>query len=156
MIDGDVASLLAGPVILTAAAAGPSGRPAVGRGGGIVLDPRTGIMGLMVCRAHWPDLVAGAVPGAPIAVSIVRPADYRAYQVKGPILAVAAADAADHETVARCREVTIASLMALGAAPPQVSEIFAQRDLVRIRFAPALLYAQSPGPGAGRSLAGVA
>jgi hypothetical protein len=155
LIDGDVASLLSGPVILMAAAAGPAGRPAVGRGSGITLDPRTGTMDLMVCRAHWPDLVASAVPGAPVAVSIVRPADYRAYQVKGPVVAAMPAAAADRAAVARCREVTVASLVALGVATPQLSQIFPDRDLVRIRFLPTELFAQSPGPGAGRSLGAV-
>jgi hypothetical protein len=155
LIDGDVASLLSGPVILMGAAAGVAGRPAVGRGSGITLDRSTGAIDLLVCRAHWPDLVAGAVPGAPIAVSIVRPTDYRAYQVKGPVVAATPADAADHAAVVRCREVTVASLLALGVTTPQLSQIFADQDLVRIRFVPTELFAQSPGPGAGRSLAAV-
>jgi len=127
-------------------------RPAIGRGTGAAHIASLGYIDVLVSRAQWPEVVENAGLGAPVAVTMVRPHDYRAFQIKGSILAVSPADDADRARAQNYISEMLVVMDALGVTRDQLSHTLVDRDLLRIRFQPTDVFAQSPGPGAGERL----
>ena len=74
--------------------AAPTGRPVLGRAvGARCVDG--GDVNLFVSRAHWGAVTNDLKVGAPVAVTFSRPADYRTFQIKGILTALAPSTAAD-------------------------------------------------------------
>ena len=153
MIGADVAAFIEGPLMILASTRDSAGRAYIARGSGVRFDRATGRFDVLVNASLWPEVVAHAVQGEPVAVTLVRPNDYRAYQVKGWIKDVAAASE-DEQARGRAYVERMFEVMGeLGVNRVQLSHTLTDWDLVCISFVPTDLFVQTPGPGAGARLA---
>lgn len=134
-------------------AAGPAGRPVLGRAAGARRTDR-GEVDLFVSRAPWGAVVDDLAPGARFAVTFSRPADYRTMQLKGVLTALAPATAADAAAAATYVAAVTRSLLDLGVLQSQADQWLTCEDLVTLRLRPGSIFAQTPGPDAGMRLAG--
>ncbi|MCF4167047.1 hypothetical protein L2U69_15445 [Zavarzinia compransoris] len=152
MVDTAIASFVEGAVMTILASRDGTFQPAIGRGVGTRCSTDRSLFDTMVSRAQWPRLLANLGPGAPLAVTFVKPDDYRTYQVKGIVEALVPADAADRDVThayhGRIRPV----LAALGVTAGQISFWLTDADLHRLRYRPTDVYVQTPGPRAGTRL----
>lgn len=148
MIDDEVAAVLAGPLMILVSTRDPAGRATIGRGSGILRDK--GGLAVLMSRSLWPGAASGAVEGGPIAVTCARPHDYRTYQVKGMITAVAPAGPAEAAEGTAYVARMLGVMGALGVSRLQLSQTLTDRDLLRIDIRPREVFDQTPGPTAGR------
>ena len=152
LIGRDLTAFIEGPVMTIIAAPDAAGRAAMGRGVGTRGGP-DGLFDTMVSRAQWAPLTAAFAPGKGIALTFVRPSDYVTYQLKGVIEAVAETDAADAAWARRYIGGMMTALGAQGVSRAQASEWGTDEDIVRVRYRPAEVFVQTPGPRAGKRLA---
>ncbi|MGX5665390.1 hypothetical protein ACWKW9_05390 [Rhizobium daejeonense] len=152
MIEAGVASFIEGRVMILIATRNDAHRPMIGRATGARFDSANGRISLLVSASQWPDAVAHAVPEAPISATFVKPDNYKAYQIKGPIIEVREADTIDQARGSQYVSDMLAEMGALGVSRLQLSSTLSDRDLVRITFFPRDLFVQTPGPEAGRRL----
>lgn len=152
MIGTDIAAFLDGPAMILLSTSDHAHRAAIARGSGVRFDRRTGQVDVLLCHSQWPDAVRNAATGAPVAITVVRPSDYRAFQIKGIIRSVEAATDEEQQRatayVARMLEV----MAELGVTRLQLSHTLTDKDLVRVSFLPTDLFVQTPGPDAGQRL----
>ncbi|MDH6232156.1 hypothetical protein M2281_002754 [Mesorhizobium soli] len=152
MIGADVAAFIESPVMILVSTRNHAHRAFIARGSGARFDRRRGHIDVLMCRGQWSDVAGNAARGAPIAVTVVRPSDYRAFQVKGVIEEIASASEEEQQRasayVARMLEI----LAELGVTKVQLSHTLTDKDLVRISFLPTDLFVQTPGPDAGQRL----
>ncbi|MDH4746452.1 hypothetical protein OMP43_20710 [Sphingomonas sp. CBMAI 2297] len=152
MIGTDIAAFLEGPVMILLSTCDGADRAGIARGSSIRFDRRNGHIHVLFSGSQWPDVGGNVATGARIAVTVVRPSDYRAFQIKGIIGSAAPASGEEQQRatayVARMLEV----MAELGVTTRQLSHTLTDRDLVRVSFLPTDLYAQTPGPGAGQRL----
>lgn len=127
-------------------------RPMIGRATGARFDAESGRIALLVSASQWPDAVAHALPGTPITATFVMPHNYRAYQIKGPIIDQRPANAIEQARGTSYVEDMLATMGALGVSRLQLSSTLSDRDLVRISYSPRDLFVQTPGPQAGERL----
>lgn len=127
-------------------------RPMIGRSTGARFDAESGQISLLVSASQWPDAVTHARPGTPISATFVKPDNYKAYQIKGPITDARAADAIEQARGRQYVADMLSEMGALGVSRLQLSSTLSDRDLVRITFIPRDLFIQTPGPEAGRRL----
>lgn len=149
MLDEDVAGFIGGKVLMIAATRDERLKAHVGRGCGARFDEAAGDVVLLASSTQWPAFARYAAPGAPIAATFVDPESYRAYQVKGRINRVAPSSPAECTRARDYINTMLARMAELGVSRLQLSSVFADDTLITIRFWPADLYLQTPGPGAG-------
>lgn len=152
MLEEDVAAFLSGDVMMIAATRDEAMRAHIGRGCGTDFDPDVGDLTLMASATQWPDFCANAKSGAPIALTVCRPDNYRSLQVKGQIVSVTPATDSQMERAQRYLENMLAIMADLGVSRLQLSTVLSNADLVAIRFWPIDLFLQTPGPGAGERM----
>jgi hypothetical protein len=152
-VQDEMAAFLEGAVMMVIASRDDAFRPAIARAQGARLHEGGRLVEVLVSRSQWPEAVGNLGPGRPVALTVCRPTDYRAYQVKGTVEAVAEADAAGRARAAAYRREAGAVLVGLGVEPHQIGHWLRDGDIVSIRFRPRESYAQTPGPGAGGRLA---
>ncbi|PZQ65070.1 MAG: hypothetical protein DI570_02915 [Phenylobacterium zucineum] len=153
MIDPELARFLEGPVMILVAARGADGRPALGRGLGCAVEgPRELVVN--VGARQWAEVVAGMATGEVVALTFVRPADYRAVQIKGPLLALTPGDAGADERAAAYRASVIAGLGVQGVPQAQLDQWVGLEPVVALRVRAEAIFEQTPGEGAGRALHG--
>ncbi|MBB4477838.1 hypothetical protein [Rhizobium etli] len=129
-----------------------AGRPMIGRGSGVRIERQSGHLHFLASRSQWPEAVSEAQVGRPIAMTYVRPADYKACQIKGRILAAGPADEAHRARGEAYVAEQLARMMALGVTRMQLSSTLSDQDLVCLTIEPQAIFEQTPGPGAGRRL----
>jgi hypothetical protein len=148
-IDDELATYLRpGPYSVIVAACDDSLSPEVVRAWGTRLldDGRT----IDVCVGREPGRRLAAVLGkrGAMALSIANVTTYQALQLKGTCLEIGVADEADRDRVRTHGAAFVAGVKSVG-----ISERAARgclvTDVVRLRFAPELLFDQTPGPDAG-------
>lgn len=149
MLGVDVAAFVESPVMMVVSTRDDAHRAYIARGSGARFDRQTGSIDVLICQSQWSDVARNAVKGAPIAVTFVRPNDYRTFQVKGPIQDVAPASAEEQRRGSAYVACMLDVMGALGVTRLQLSHTLTDADLIRIRFLPVDLFAQTPGPGAG-------
>lgn len=152
MIDTDIAVLLEGPVMILLSTRDSGHRAGIARGSGVRFDRRNGQIHVLLCRSQWPDVADNAATGAPIAVTIARPNDYRACQIKGVIKSVAPASREEQQRATAYVTRMLEVMGELGVTRLQLSHTLTDQDLIQISFLPTDLFAQTPGPGAGQRL----
>lgn len=152
MMRADVAAFLEGPVMILVSTRDGGHRAFIARGSGVRFDRRRGHIDVLLCRGQWPDVAGNAARGAPIAVTVVRPGDYRAFQVKGVIEEVAPASEEEQRRATAYVARMIEVMAELGVTKVQLSHTLTDKDLIRISFLPTDLFAQTPGPDAGQRL----
>lgn len=87
-----------------------------------------------------------------IAVCFSRALDHRSIQLKGPVLAIRAGDAADRADVERYVEALGVMLQEVGT-PRSIVRRLARWPAHAVRFRVDEVFLQTPGPGAGAPLA---
>jgi len=127
--------------------------PEGARGFGLRVEAGGRELALFLPRAWSERTLANLRDNGRIAVVAARPADHRSVQIKGQVLEVREAGAADREAMGRYREVLVRDFGAIGY-PPRVFHRLAvwPADVVRLRVES--LFEQTPGPRAGEPLAG--
>jgi hypothetical protein len=148
----DVAAFLESPVMILVSTRNSAQRAFIARGSGARFDRRRGHIDVLLCRSQWSDVAGNAARGAPIAVTVVRPSDYRAFQVKGVIEEVVAASEEEHRRATAYVGRMLEVMAELGVTKVQLSHTLTDKDLVRISFLPTDLFVQTPGPQAGQRL----
>ena len=130
-------------------------RPEIGRAVGARPDPSGKRIDLIVSEWQWPATTANIRASGRAAVTFSRPSDYRTYQIKGP----ADVHPAGQEDIA-CAErycKAAASLLAeLGLDEHLAAHWLTRRDAALIRLRAEQVFEQTPGPRAGRPIAGSA
>lgn len=152
MIDAELAAFVEGKVMVVFGAADAAGKPMIGRAAGARYAGRDEV-DVFVSRARWGEVTDELRVGARVAVTFSRPTDYRTFQLKGVLTAITPSAPADVAAAARYIEAVTESLVALGVLQPQVDQWLACDDLITLRFRSGVIFAQTPGPGAGARLA---
>lgn len=154
MIDDDIAGFIEGSVMTILASRDEAMRAEIARAVGTRRLSGNDLFDSFVSRAQWPDFAQNLAADAPLALTFVRPIDYRAYQIKAQV-AGAAPVCEEEATFVRgyIRDMGT-DLAALGVSARQRAAWFCDRELLRIRYRPLAIFRQTPGPAAGTALAG--
>lgn len=152
IINPALAAFLEGPVMMIFGARSAAGFPALGRavGARIVADGRE--VEFYAGGRQWAEALGGLSVGDPVALTVARPADYRTYQLKGPLVAIGPASRADVERSAAYAAV-IRETLRVYVTDSVFEQWLRPADLVTLRLEPAAVFAQTPGPGAGERMA---
>lgn len=137
------------------AAADAEGRPAIARGLGCTVRGETELVVAFGAR-QWAHALDGLSPGDPVALTFVRPSDYRAVQIKGPLLARAEGDAAAEARAAAYRAAMSSELLGLGVMQGQIDQWIDLEPLATLHVQAMTVFDQTPGERAGKVLAGAA
>jgi hypothetical protein len=147
---------LQGPVSINVAATRHDGWPCVCRAQGCMVahDRRTVTLLLSARRGH--EVLDALDTGSSIAAVFSRPATHATLQLKSGQAARVAPKAAHRDCQSRYAQAFAGELVTLGYGPELgqgLIDIMATSDLVALRFAPKVVFDQTPGPAAGRVLA---
>ena len=156
MIDPELAAFFESPVVMIFATRTAEGRPAIGRGVGGRVVADGGEVELYVDGRQWAEALDDLSIGDRVALTFCRPADYRAFQIKGPLLAIGPASPTDAERSAAYTQAMTEALRALGVGEVQTEQFLRPGNLVALRLRASVVFAQTPGPGAGERLMQVA
>lgn len=152
VIDAELAAFMQGPVMIVAATRDAALRPTVCRLSGLIAAAGQDRFHGLVSASLWPQALANLQPGWPVAVTFAHPADYRAFQVKGSVIAVTPATPADKARAERYVADTYETLSKLGSSPRQIASWLTIENLHSIAITASAAYRQTPGPGAGLAL----
>ena len=155
-LPADLVEAIGGPVMILVSVCNDRFRATIGRGAGAVCDSSGaggGFVDVFVSAAQWPDTIANATLGQPIAVTFGDASDYRCWQVKGVIEDARPATATDIARSNLYIERARSLLMEWDVSRTQLSNTFCTIDLWRLRVSPREIFNQTPGAGAGKLIA---
>jgi hypothetical protein len=152
-LDAELATFLASPVMIITGTRGKDNRPEIGRAVGARVDGPAGRIRLILSAWQWPRTVDNLRAGGPLAVTFARPSDYVSYQVKGRAT-LFPADAHDLALSDRYVSDILDALTALGLDRWLATPWLTNRDAVAVGIDVDAVFVQTPGPTAGRQLAG--
>ncbi|WP_445681920.1 hypothetical protein [Radicibacter daui] len=152
LIDAQLADFMEGPVMIVAATRDAALRPTVCRLSGLIATAGEDRFHGLVSASLWPQALANLQPGWPVAVTFANPADYRAFQVKGSVIAVTPATQAEKARAERYVADTYQTLSTLGSSPRQIASWLTIENLHSIAITATAAFRQTPGPGAGLAL----
>ncbi len=152
VISPALAEFIGGPVMMIFAAKSAAGFPALGRAVGARVLAEGREIEFYAGGRQWAEVLGGLSVGEPVALTFGRPADYRAYQLKGPLRAIGPASGADMERSVAYSEMIHETLKKYGVSDG-LEQWLRPTDLLTLRIEAAAVYAQTPGPGAGERLA---
>lgn len=149
-------AFLQGPVSINVAAAGRDGWPCVCRAQGCTVAHDRKAVTLLLSARRGRELLDALDGGSGIAAVFSRPATHATLQLKAAHATRVAIKAAHHECEARYARAFADELVSLGYGAELGQGLIAMmtaNDLVALRFAPDIVFDQTPGPAAGRVLA---
>lgn len=129
--------------------------PEVARGWGVRVLPDRNTVELCVGLPSTRRTLANLAANGQLAVTCVRPSDYRQVQLKGRLLSTLPPTPEDRAWVERHRRAFTSQVAGVGIAAALAPRFWNHDDpeaLVKIRFAIEEAYDQTPGPDAGRKL----
>jgi hypothetical protein len=131
-------------------------RPSIAKAAACRISADRQRLTLLVDQQLAADVVRDLRAGSPVAAVFSEPATHRTLQVKGLRAEVAGVTPADREFARQHLEATVAHLVPLGYEEAGIRTYFAHQpeQLVAVSFVPVAAFEQTPGPGAGRPLAG--
>lgn len=136
-----------GPVLMTLATRDSANRPMIARGVGLrPVGPAT--LRLAFCLRLWPETLANLLDNGWLALTVVQPGDYRAFQFKGRAR-IAAAGPEDEADAALYRERTRQMLCGHGVAEEQLASWLEAREIAMADLEVERIFEQTPGPRAG-------
>lgn len=147
-LDGGLMEFLARPVMCIIGTANAENRPSIGRGLGVHLPEREGVLEVAISAWQWPDTVQNIRETGRLAVTFASPADYVSYQMKG----AATLRPALPDDIERCeRDIARvrAELLRLGVSERLTAPWLASRQAVIAIVDVAEIYVQTPGRKAG-------
>ncbi|KKW91631.1 MULTISPECIES: pyridoxamine 5'-phosphate oxidase [Sphingobium] len=148
MLDDTIVAFLHRPLMCILAGSDASGRPAAGRGIGVMVSDDRETLGIILSAWHYSALANAVAQTGKLAATFVSPCDYVTYQFKGRthLREAGPADLARAETF--IADAT-ASLSALGVPRGIIPQWMTTRDARVAMLAVAECYVQTPGPHAG-------
>ncbi|CAN7211051.1 hypothetical protein [Rhizobium sp. LjRoot258] len=155
VLDAELARFIASPVMIIIGTRDKHNRAAIARGAGATVLKGSGMVEVIVSEWQWPDCIANIHATGHIAATFVRPSDYVAYQLKGRGTVRTAAEE-DIRLSRRYVVDIVDTLGGLGVEPQLAAPWIVNAEAAVIRLAVEDVYLQTPGPGAGALLRGVA
>jgi hypothetical protein len=155
VLDADTADLLQLGCSINAAACGSDGMPLVARCCGCRLAPDRMSITLFISKKQGAPVLRALAENGAIAVVFSQPSTHKTLQIKGGDAVLVALDPDDHRLVAAYRTAFARELGALGYEEIAAYTIlsYPSSDIVGLRFTPAEVYLQTPGPKAGERIA---
>ena len=155
-LSAEQAAFLQGPVSINVAASGRGGWPCVCRAQGCVVarDRRTVTVLLSARRGR--EVLDALDAGSGIAAVFSRPASHATLQLKAGGATRAALNSVLRACNDRYAQALAEELAGLGYCADLgegIVRLMSASDLVALRFAPDIVFDQTPGPAAGRVLA---
>lgn len=148
LIPDDIAGFLQGPVLMTLGTRDDANRPMIARGTAVrACGP--GTIRISFCLRHWPETLANLLDNGWLALVVVQPTDYRAFQFKGRAT-IAPPTPRDLAEAHACRERTYALLGGHGIPREQIAAWAEWDELAMAEMAVERIFEQTPGPRAGR------
>ncbi|MCK6441548.1 hypothetical protein [Elstera cyanobacteriorum] len=152
----DLARFLEGPVTAVLAVAGPGGIPVITRG--IACQWRGDEVGIFLNGLDRTMIDPVPPLGAWVAGVMCRPTSLQTYQIKGRFLGLRDADAGEQHWLLGAVERMVVEFQKVDYPEPQ-SRAYLGYDpalLTVFRYRPEAIFDQTPGPQAGRQIAGAA
>lgn len=149
------ATFLQGPVSINIAATGRDGWPCVCRGQGCMVARDRLTVTLLLSARRGREVLDALDAGSGIAAVFSRPATHATLQLKAGQASRATVSAALRAGNARYARQFADELMELGYGADLgqgIVNLTAASDLTALRFAPEIVFDQTPGPAAGRVL----
>lgn len=154
-LDDAVAEFLAGRRSIIVASRDAANRPSLMRAVGFRLSPDRCEISVLLARSQSLQLLADLGAHGTIAVVFSEPSTHRTLQLKGCDARIEPASAADLAVMAPYAGNFADELLSVGVEPRLARALIAAdpEDVVAVRFTPAEIYDQTPGPKAGAALA---
>ena len=155
-LTAEQATFLQGPVSINVAASGRDGWPHVCRAQGCVVARDRRSVTLLLSARRGRDLLDALDAGSGIAAVFSRPSTHATLQLKAAQAGRVALNATLRGCNARYAQAFAGELMELGYGPELgqgLVAVMTADDLAALRFAPEIVFDQTPGPAAGRVLA---
>jgi hypothetical protein len=155
-LTAEQAAFLQGPVSINVAASGRDGWPCVCRAQGCTVARDRHAVTVLLSARRGREVLDALDAGSGIAVVFSRPATHATLQLKASRATRMAANAALRVCNGRYARGFAGELAALGYGTDLGQGLIAvmtASDLVALRFAPDIVFDQTPGPAAGRVLA---
>jgi hypothetical protein len=152
----DQVAFLQGPLSMYVGAVGRDGWPCVARAQAIVVARERRALTVLLSVTRGRAVLDALAAGSAITLVASRPQTHATLQLKAAHAERIAASAAHKAASARCVAAFGAELAALGygdAVAESVAAILPTEALAALRFAPDIVFDQTPGPDAGRVLA---
>jgi hypothetical protein len=149
-------AFLQGPTSMNVGAVGRDGWPCVCRAQGVMVGRDRRTLTVLLSAARGCAVLEALDAGSGITLVVSRPSTHATLQLKAPGATRVAATPAQRAASGRCVDAFAVELEALGYAQhlhAQLMQLLPTTDLVGLRFAPAIVFDQTPGPQAGQVLA---
>ncbi|MBI3431653.1 MAG: hypothetical protein HY018_05515 [Hydrogenophilales bacterium] len=150
------AAFLQGPVSINVAAAGRDGWPQVCRAQGCVIARDRRTVTLLLSARRGRELLDALDAGSGIAAVFSRPSTHATLQLKAVRAERVTLNAALRADNGRYAQAFADELVGLGFGAElgqNLTTVMTSNDLTALRFAPEIVFDQTPGPAAGRVLA---
>ena len=148
------AAFIQGPVSISLASRNAAGQTTIARGLACRVAAAREEISLLLCGVRSEPLLADLRAAGWIAASYSLPATHETLQVKGRDARVEAAQPGD-EALAAAHRAAFATQIAVGGFTVAFTEALLHHEpgqLCWVRFTPAAVYMQTPGPRAGERL----
>jgi hypothetical protein len=149
-------AFLQGPTSMNVGAVGRDGWPCVCRAQGVIVARDRRTLTVLLSAARGRAVLEALDAGSGITLVVSRPATHATLQLKASSATRVAVTPSHRAISARCVEAFATELKTLSYAEhphPQLMQLLPTHDLVGLRFAPAIVFDQTPGPQAGQVLA---
>jgi hypothetical protein len=156
LLTAEQASFLQGPASINVGATGHDGWPQVCRAQGCMVARDRRQVTVLLSARRGRDVLDALDTGSAVSAVFSRPATHATLQLKASHTTRAVVNAALRTCAAHHAQAFAEELMALGYGADLgkgVMAVMTASDLVAIRFAPEILFDQTPGADAGRVLA---
>lgn len=148
------AAFIQGPVSISLASRNAAGQTTIARGLACRVSESRDQIAILVCAARSAPLLADLRVNGWVAASYSLPATHETLQVKGRDARVEPAQPGD-EALAAAHRANFATQIAVGGFTAAFTEALLHHEpgqLCWVRFTPAAVYMQTPGPRAGERL----
>jgi hypothetical protein len=128
--------------------------PMVGKALGCTVAADRRALTVLFDGAQAPRIAADIAAGSPVAVVFSLPATHRTVQIKGARASIAPASPTQQVRAQLHVDAIVEHLVPLGYSEPALRMFFgfAPESLLAVHFAPAAVFAQTPGPRAGEKI----
>jgi hypothetical protein len=150
------AAFLQGPASMNVGAVGRDGWPCVCRAQGVMVARDRLSLTVLLSATRGHAVIDALDAGSGITLVVSRPATHATLQLKAATATRTKVGAAHRACSARNVEAFAGELKTLGygeGLKPALAALLPTDDLVALRFAPEVVFDQTPGPDAGRVLA---
>ena len=155
-LDESTAGFITGTTSMSVATRNVERVPSVAKAAGCTVSTDRRWLTVFIDREQAAQVIADVAAGSPIAVVFSLPATHRTVQIKGAAAAAAPATPTQQVRAAMYVDAIVEHLVQLGYREGALRSYFAfdPDKLLALRFAPAAVFAQTPGPRAGERIAG--